>query len=121
MKVGEQIAASIRRITVVAILFIFQLSISNFLVAQCGVKVKKSDMGHYAEALAHYNSHNFRQSAALMRKVASRNPKAADPQFLLGMTAVHDGFNTTGIRRYFTKCIELCPTYRMRWRISIWV
>lgn len=111
MKVGEQIAASIRRITVVAILFIFQLSISNFLVAQCGVKVKKSDMGHYAEALAHYNSHNFRQSAALMRKVASRNPKAADPQFWLGMTAVHDGFNTTGIRRYFTKCIELCPTY----------
>lgn len=94
----------------VALLSTLQLSAFN-MEAQCGVKVKKSDMATYTEALAHYNSHNFRQSAALMRKVASRNPKAADPQFWLGMAAVRDGFNTTGIRRYFTKCIDLCPTY----------
>ena len=81
------------------------------LQAQCGVKVKSGDRGRFAEALAHYNSHNFKNAAAELRKVAARNPKAAEPQFWLGMTAVHDGFNATAIRRYFTKCIELCPTY----------
>lgn len=77
----------------------------------CGVKVKQSDQKAFLEALAHYDSRNFRQSAVIMRKVASRNPKAAEPQFWLGMASVHDRFNTAGIRRYFTKCIELCPTY----------
>lgn len=77
----------------------------------CGVKVKQSDQKMFREALAHYNSHNFRQSAVLMRKVAARNPKAAEPQFWLGMASVHDRFNTAGIRKYFTKCIELCPSY----------
>lgn len=81
------------------------------LQAQCGVKVKPADRDKYMEALGHYNSHNFKTSATLMRKVASRNPKAAEPQFWLGMASVQDGFNTTGIRRYFTKCIELCPNY----------
>ncbi len=80
-------------------------------MAQCGVKVKSGDRSRYEEALAHYNSRNFKTAAMELRKIASRNPKAADPQFWLGMTAVHDGFNATGIRRYFTKCIELCPTY----------
>jgi len=75
------------------------------------VKVKAGDRSRYEEALGHFNSRNFKTSAMLMRKVASRNPKAADPQFWLGMAAVYDGFNTTGIRRYFTKCIELCPSY----------
>lgn len=92
------------------LLFTFHLSpLTSF--AQCGVKVKSSDKDTYTEALAHYNSHNYRQSATLLRKVAAKNPKAADPQFWLGMNAVADGFNTTGIRRYFTKCIELCPNY----------
>ena len=80
-------------------------------MAQCGVKVKSGDRSRYEEALAHYNSRNFKTAAVELRKIASRNPKAAEPQFWLGMTAVHDGFNATGIRRYFTKCIELCPTY----------
>ena len=75
------------------------------------MKVKAGDRSRYEEALGHFNSRNFKTSAMLMRKVASRNPKAADPQFWLGMAAVYDGFNTTGIRRYFTKCIELCPSY----------
>ena len=75
------------------------------------MKVKAGDKATYTEALAHYNSHNYRQSALLLRKVAGKNPKAADPQFWLGMNAVADGFNATGIRRYFTKCIVLCPNY----------
>ncbi len=96
---------------VVAAILNFQFSASNFLEAQCGVKVKQADHSKYTEALAHYNSHNYRQSAMLLRKVAARNPKAAEPQFWLGMNAVADGFNATGIRKYFTKCIELCPNY----------
>ena len=87
------------------------LSPFTSLQAQCGVKVKQADQSKYHEALAHYNSHNYRQSAALLRKVAAKNPKAAEPQFWLGMNAVADGFNATGIRKYFTKCIELCPNY----------
>ncbi len=92
------------------LLLTFHLSpLTSF--AQCGVKVKSADRSTYTEALAHYNSHNYRQSSTLLRKVAGKNPKAADPQFWLGMNAVADGFNATGIRRYFTKCIELCPNY----------
>ena len=89
----------------------FQFPNSDFIQAQCGVKVKPGDYAAYTEALAQYNSHNYRQSAQMLRKVASKNPKAADPQFWLGMNAVADGFNATGIRKYFTKCIELCPNY----------
>lgn len=89
----------------------FLPSVFHPLQAQCGVKVKSGDRGRYQEALAHYNSRNFRSAAQLLRKVAARNPKAADPQFWLGMAAVHDGFNATAIRRYFTRCLELCPTY----------
>ena len=45
-----------------------------------------------------------------MRRVASRNPKAADPQYWLGIIAAREG-NNTAIRRYFSKCLELCPEY----------
>ena len=111
MKFDQQIAATIRRIIVVATIFNFQFSIFNSSQAQCGVKVRPGDHSTYMEALAHYNSHNYRQSAVLLRKVAGKNPKAADPQFWLGMNAVADGFNATAIRKYFTKCIDLCPNY----------
>ena len=94
-----------------SLLILLILSLFTPLHAQCDVKVKTADRGRYEEALGHYNSRNFKTSATLMRKVASRNPKAPDPQFWLGMASVHDGFNTTGIRRYFTRCIELCPKY----------
>ncbi|MBR4505607.1 MAG: PD40 domain-containing protein [Bacteroidales bacterium] len=98
------------RVCIVALIIAFCISpfASN---AQCGVKVKAGDKAAYNEALAQYNSHKYRQSATLLRKVAGKNPKAADPQFWLGMNAVADGFNATAIRRYFTKCIELCPNY----------
>lgn len=91
----------------------FPLLASSFatLDAQCGVKVAPADAKAYREALALYEGRDYRGAAQHMRRVAGRNPKAADPQFWLGMTAVKDGFNTTGIRRYFTRCIELCPAY----------
>ena len=65
----------------------------------------------YAEAMANYNRHLYRQAAHQLRKVAARNQGSAEVQFWLGMTAVKDGFNATAIRRYFSRCIELDPAY----------
>lgn len=76
-----------------------------------GVKVKAGDEAAYRKALAEFDSRHYREAAQQMRHVAARNPKAADPQFWLGMTAVKDGFNVTAIRRYFGRCIELNPDY----------
>ena len=100
-----------RRFVVVALIFNFQFSIFNFLQAQCGVKVKSADEEAYRQALAAYEKRHYTDAAKALRRVAQRNPKAADPQFWLGMTSVKNGFNTGGIRKYFTKCIELCPDY----------
>ena len=76
-----------------------------------GVKIKPGDETAYSKALNEYGQRHYREAAQLMRRVAGRNPKAADPQFWLGMTAVKDGFNVTAIRRYFGRCIELEPDY----------
>ena len=86
----------------------FPLSTFHVSSAQCGVKVKPADKAAYTQAIA---EKNHKKSAQMMRRVAQRNPKAADPQFQLGMMSVRDGFNVTGIRRYFSRCIELCPNY----------
>lgn len=94
-----------------ALVLTFHLSLFAPIQAQCGVKVRPVDARAYHEALSLYESHDYKASAQKMRRVAGSNPKAADPQFWLGMTAVKDGFNTAGIRRYFTHCIELCPQY----------
>lgn len=90
------------------IAFHFPLFFSQCLQAQ---DVKQADRKAYNEALAKYEKHQYREAAQQMRHVAARNPKSADPQFWLGMMAVKDGFNTTAIRRYFTRCIELNPDY----------
>ena len=104
----------IRSLFLAVLIFNFQFSIFNSLQAQqwgCGVKVKAGDMDGYREALDHYEHHRYSAASKAMWRVAQRNPKAADPQFWMGMIAVKNGFQTGGIRRYFTKCIELCPTY----------
>lgn len=84
-----------------------------FLAASqdCITEVKSTDRKTYNEALEQYGQQHFREASQLLRRVAQHNPKSADPQFWLGMTAVRNGFNTTAIRKYFTKCIELCPDY----------
>ena len=87
--------------------FTFHLSPFTLLQAQ----VKSGDEAAYRKALAEFDRKHYRESAQQMRKVAARNPKAADPQFWLGMTAVKDGFNVTAIRRYFSRCVELDPEY----------
>ncbi len=94
-----------------ALLVLLALLTPISLQAQCGVKVKSSDMDAYREAVGLYEKHSYTAAAKSMRRVAQRNPKAADPQFWLGMMAVKNGFQTGGIRRFFTKCIDLCPAY----------
>lgn len=95
------------RVAIVVLLFTFHLSPLT-LQAQ---DVKPADLKAFKEALEKFERHNYRESAQQMRRVAGRNPRSADAQFWLGMTAVKDGFNATAIRRYFTKCIELNPDY----------
>ena len=100
-----------RRLVVVALIFNFHFPVFNLLQAQCGVKVKSADEATYRQALSEFDLKHYREASKALRTVAQRNPKAADPQFWLGMTAVRNGFNTTAIRKYFTKCIDLCPNY----------
>ena len=101
----------LQRLVLASIFLIFHFSFVISLQAQCGVKVKPADTKAYNDALTLYEGHRYSEASQVMRRVAGRNPKAADPQFWLGMMAVKDGFNATGIRRYFTRCIELCPQY----------
>ncbi len=89
-------------------LFLFP---SPIAAQDCNIGVKSADSKAYNQAIGLFNDCRFKESAQAMRRVASRNPKAADPQFWLGLTAAKDGFNTTAIRRYFGRCIELCPDY----------
>ena len=78
---------------------------------ECGSEIKAADRAAFDKAVGLFENRQFKESAQAMRKVASRNPNAPDPQFWLGLTAAKDGFNTTAIRRYFGRCIELCPDY----------
>ena len=107
-KGGEWKVESWMTLILMVVAFHFPLS---SLHAQCGVAVKPRDMKTYNESLEKYQKRHYREAAQLMRRVAQRNPKAADPQFWLGMMAVDNGFNTVGIRRYFPRCLELCPAY----------
>ena len=77
----------------------------------CGFPLSASDQRTYNNALEHYGQRRFKQAAQQMRKVAARNPSVAAPQFWLGMISASDGFNVAGIRRYFSRCIGLCPDY----------
>lgn len=110
---GKRRAESVKRFLkcyVAVVVFVFGSRFS-FLNSQCGVKVATADARAYREAVDMFEGRDYHGSAQRMRRVAGRNPKAADPQFWLGMASVKDGFNTAGIRRYFTRCIELCPNY----------
>ena len=99
-------------LVLLALLLLLTLPLTPFtLQAQCGVKVKAGDAELYGQALGEYRQKHYRDAGQMLRRVAQRNPKAADPQFWLGMTAVRNGFNATGVRKYFTKCIDLCPNY----------
>ena len=77
----------------------------------CDVKLKGSDKSDLDKALVHYNAHQYREASQILRRLAQKNPKAAEPHFWLGMLSVKNGFNVNAIRKYFPKCLELCPNY----------
>ena len=76
-----------------------------------GQDVKPKDAKKFASAVELIQQRKYREGAAQMRRLASQNPQSADCQYWLGIASVRDGFNTTGIRRYFSKCIALQPSY----------
>lgn len=108
METRNDIATCMRRATAALLLFAATVGACGPLWGQ---EFKGADRRNYEEALTLYEKGDYHQAAVLLRKVASHNPKAAEPQFWLGMTAVNDGFNTAGIRKYFSRCIELAPDY----------
>ena len=99
--------------------FVFSLPLTSFLFLSLlfsilplqAQDVKQGDKAAYEKAMACYGKRQYRDAAQQLRRLAGRNPRSADVQFWLGMTAVKDGFNATAIRRYFTRCIEISPDY----------
>ena len=83
--------------------------IPDFVHSQC-VSIKAEDQRAYSDAIALIDKRQYKEAGQAMRRVATKNPKAADPQYWLGIIASHEG-NNTAIRRYFSKCLELCPEY----------
>lgn len=92
----------------IILLLLLLVACAGLLPAQ---DIKPADVKTYNEAVDHYGHRRYTEAAKLMRRVAGHNPRSADAQFWLGMASVKDGFNTTGIRRYFSKCIEINPAY----------
>ena len=109
MKVENGKRKEERWLALICLVIAFHFPLSTFHSLQA--QIKAGDEAAYRKALSEFESKHYREAAQQMRKVAARNPKAADPQFWLGMTAVKDGFNVTAIRRYFSRCIELDPDY----------
>ena len=99
------------RLSIVVLALAVCLLIPAYGQEGCNVAVSQADAKSYAEALRLYEAHSYKEAAQKMRRVASRNPQSADPQYWLGMMAVKDGYNATAIRRYFSRCISLCPSY----------
>jgi hypothetical protein len=77
----------------------------------CDTKVKDNDIETYNNAVDLYKKKRLADATKKMRRVAQTNPKAADPQFYLGLISVDNGFKPASIRKYFTRCLELCPDY----------
>jgi len=77
----------------------------------CGPKFKSADQTTFQKAKTLYASKHYKESRELLHKLSSKYPSAPDTYFYLGMIAVKKDFNAAGIRRYFSKVVELCPNY----------
>lgn len=93
----------------VSMIFNFQFSIFN-LQAQSCVDIKAEDNPAFNQAVDLIDSRQYKEAGQAMRRVATKNPKSPDPQYWLGIIAAREG-NNTAIRRYFSKCLVLCPEY----------
>lgn len=97
------------------VVILFLLSSVSSLWAQdsvgCPYRFSVADRTNFEKGVEAYNAKHYAESAALLRKVSGKNPKAADPYYYLGMIAVKKNDNPGAIRRYFNKLIEVCPDY----------
>lgn len=73
--------------------------------------LKNSDKTKFDKAVADYARGRYKQSAEALRALSAKYPQDPDIFFYLGLNAVKKDFNVTGIRRYFTKVIELNAAY----------
>lgn len=70
-----------------------------------------ADQQRMDRAVQAYNKGRYRQSAEQLQQLARLYPNNPDVQFYLGLNAVKRGYNAVGIRRHFTRVIQLAPSY----------
>lgn len=93
------------------ILAILTLSVTGAFSQTSNNKIGGADQSKLAKAIDDYDHGHYRQSAEQLRKLAEKYPSNPDIYYYLGLNSVKRNFNTTGIRRYFTKVIQLSPDY----------
>ena len=95
------------------LLFLLLCGILAVATAQSGLtyKMSASDMERMERAVQAYNKGRYRQSIDLLHQLERLYPNNPDIYFHLGLNAVKRNYNASGIRRYFTKVIQLAPTY----------
>lgn len=77
----------------------------------CDYRYKASSLAKYEQAVAAYDAKHYSECAALLRKLAAKEPKSPDVCFYQGMLAVRQGEKPGAIRRHFTKLFSLCADY----------
>lgn len=73
--------------------------------------LKPSDKAKLERAVAEYEKGHYRQSAEQLRKLAEKYPDDPDIYLYLGLNSVKRDFNRAGIRRYFSKVVQLDTAY----------
>ena len=79
--------------------------------AECPYKFSGTDKANLQKGIEAYEAKKYTEANALLRKVSSKNPKAAEPYLYLGLIAAKQNQNPAAIRRYFSKLIEVCPDH----------
>ena len=70
-----------------------------------------ADRGRMERAIQEYNKKHYRKSNDQLLQLSKLYPNNPDIYFYLGLNAVKRDFNATGIRRNFTRVIQLAPDY----------
>lgn len=74
-------------------------------------KMNATDKERLERAVSDYERGRYFKSAELLRTLSQKYPDNPDVYFYLGLNAVQRDFNVMGIRRYFSKVIQLSPEY----------
>ena len=70
-----------------------------------------TDRQRMEQAVQDYNKKRYLKSADQLHRLSQLYPNNPDIYFYLGLNAVKRDYNAIGIRRYFTKVIQLAPNY----------